>query len=106
MKEKNISINIEHDGIVKKYRVHANEYRSLMHLIIDTIYTEGFGDCGGMGRCGTCTVESLTITEPALLQRNEASTLQRLHIDAGTYRLACQINIDEELDGCGFRIVQ
>lgn len=105
MKTKNITLRIEHDGISHEYKVFANEYRSLMHLITDKIYTEGFGDCGGMGRCGTCTVEPLHLIESISLQRNEAATMERLHIDAGTYRFACQISIDEELDGCAFRVV-
>ena len=47
----------------------------LMHLIFDNVYIEAFGDCGVMLRYGNCAVEPLTITEPALLRRNEAATL-------------------------------
>jgi ferredoxin len=45
---KDITVTICYEG---------NEYRSLMMLIYDQIYPEGFGECLGMGKCGTCLVE-------------------------------------------------
>ena len=47
-----IGENEEH--LVETY---TGEYRNLMALITDKIYVEDFGDCHGMGRCGTCVVE-------------------------------------------------
>ena len=39
--------------------VGINEYRSLMQLITDRIYVDGFGKCKGVGRCETCLINVL-----------------------------------------------
>ena len=105
MKQRNININIEFEGVLHRLSVYENEYRSLMHLITDKFYTEAYGECGGMGRCGTCTIEQMDVLETVEYQRNEQSTLQRLNIKPG-WRLACQFNIDADLDSCTFRVIQ
>lgn len=46
---KEISVTICCDGKIHEIKTYTNEYRSLMMLIYDQIYTEGFGDCLGMG---------------------------------------------------------
>jgi ferredoxin, 2Fe-2S len=84
----------------KKYEIqtHQGAYRNLMQLITDKIFIEDFGDCKGMGRCGTCTA---TITnwknrEP-LKERNEVTTLNKAGNDNKNVRLSCQILITEDL---------
>lgn len=75
------------------------EYRSLMHLIKDKLYTDEFGHCGGMGRCGTCSIQ-LKNKKHALsdFNRNELITLKKNgHSDFST-RLSCQIEINNALD--------
>ena len=49
-------IDGDKERVVETY---TSEYRNLMALITDKIYVEDFGDCQGMGRCGTCVVEIL-----------------------------------------------
>ncbi|HVU94073.1 MAG TPA: 2Fe-2S iron-sulfur cluster-binding protein [Puia sp.] len=76
------------------------EYRSLMALIYDRVWVDGFGDCRGMGRCGTCRV--LVDGDPGELtgmDRNETATLSKAGQSAGTARLACQLVIDQRLNG-------
>jgi len=76
------------------------EYRSLMALIYDRIYVDGFGECRGMGRCGTCRVsvdgdpDSLTG-----MDRNEMATMAKMGGAADCVRLACQLLVDEHLHG-------
>lgn len=84
----------------KKYTIktYHGEYRNLMQLITDKIFIEDFGDCKGMGRCGTCVV---TITnwknkEP-VKERNEAATLNKDGNENKSVRLSCQILITENL---------
>lgn len=84
---------------------YTGEYRNLMALITDKIYVEDFGECKGMGRCGTCVVEILDIEDNLhLLQRNEEATMKKIGITNPNYRLACQVLINEELKNATFRI--
>lgn len=76
------------------------EYRSLMALLYDRVYIDGFGECRGMGRCGTCRV--FIDGDPATLtgmDRNEVSTLTKAGTEGEGVRLSCQILVDEHLDG-------
>lgn len=92
--------NEEH--IVETY---AGEYRNLMSLISDKIYVEDFGECKGMGRCGTCVVEIIkTENEFLSLERNEQATIKKTGITNPNYRLACQILINSDLKNTTFRI--
>ena len=71
-----------------------------MMLIYDQIYPEGFGDCLGMGKCGTCLVEIISsIHEPSYYERNEEMTLLRTGVSGKEVHLSCQIMIDEFIDG-------
>jgi 2Fe-2S ferredoxin len=97
---KNISVTICYEGKVHEIKTYTNEYRSLMMLIYDQIYPEGFGDCLGMGKCGTCLVEIISsIHEPSYYERNEEMTLLRTGVSGKEVHLSCQIMIDEFIDG-------
>jgi ferredoxin, 2Fe-2S len=84
----------------KKYKIQTYQgaYRNLMQLITDKIFIEDFGDCKGMGRCGTCmvTITNWKTKEP-LKERNEAATLNKAGNDNKNIRLSCQILITEDL---------
>lgn len=84
--------------ISKIITVKSAEYHSLMHLIKDKIYTDEFGHCSGMGRCGTCSVYLRNRKfEESDFKRNELTTLRKNgHTDFST-RLSCQIEVDEYL---------
>ncbi len=74
------------------------EYRNLMVLLKDKICPEDFGQCGGMGRCGTCLVNvSGLANSPVDSYRNEQATLSKMGIQNQATRLSCQIQIDEDL---------
>ncbi len=95
-------INEEEVYTVKTY---TGEYKNLMSLISDKIYVENFGECGGMGRCGTCVIEILdTENNFVFLERNEEATMKKTGITNPNYRLACQILVNEELKNTTFRI--
>ena len=81
-------------------------YRSLMMLLFDNIYTEDFGDCKGMGRCGTCAVK-ITGSSNAVntFERNEQQTLLKLGIVNENIRLSCQVVIDEQLENITVEIL-
>lgn len=83
----------------------ANTYRDLMHLIKDRVSIEGFGQCGGMGRCGTCLVEVCNDHGELMCHdRNEAATLEKMGIEPSGRRLSCQVLVTEALDGIELRI--
>lgn len=81
------------------------EYRSLMHFIYDKMYTDGFGECKGMGRCGTCAVEVVSVEAMQFeYHRNELQTLEKHFTGGRALRLACSIMLDEAIDGMTFRL--
>ncbi|CAN5744918.1 hypothetical protein BH10BAC3_BH10BAC3_09060 [soil metagenome] len=84
------------EGEKYELQTYKGEYRNLMVLLYDKIYIENFGECKGMGRCGTCVikVQGLHFNK---LERNEASTLNKMGLDATDIRLACQVMVDEHL---------
>lgn len=89
--------------VLNTYR---GEYRNLMVLIYDRLFPDDFGDCGGLGRCGTCMIEVLH-ADKVLPEsgRNEESTLQRYGKEGTSVRLACQMPVDEALNGLKIRIL-
>jgi len=106
MHSDNILIKVIYDDEEHELCTFPGEYRNLMVLIYDKIYTEDFGDCRGMGRCGTCLVEVLECENllPSL-GRNEESTLDKSGINPeSNIRLACQIMINKALNGAKFKI--
>ncbi len=79
-------------------RSYENEYRNLMALLKDKICPDDLGQCGGMGRCGTCLVNISSL--PNNLEQscsNEQNTLSKMGVMDPAARLSCQIQIDEDL---------
>ena len=101
-----ICLNISYDGKNHQITTYPNEYRSLMHLIYDKLYIEDFGECLGMGKCGTCVVKLLNSNGKPIndFDRNEKETLRKAGIDAPNRRLSCQIIADENIDGLELKI--
>lgn len=80
-------------------QTYENEYRNLMVLLKDKIYPEDFGQCGGMGRCGTCLVKISGLANgSADFYKNEKNTLKKMRITELTTRLSCQIQVNEDLN--------
>jgi len=57
--------------------------------------------CGGRCACGTCRVRVADRWVPCLpaAARNESRLLAALSDNTGAHRLACQITLDDRLDG-------
>jgi ferredoxin, 2Fe-2S len=68
-----------------KIRTHWGAYRDLRKLIIDKLNIELFGECGGVGRCGTCILT---------LMNRFNSTMNRKDL---AYQLSCQTPVTDEL---------
>jgi len=95
-----------YEGEKHDLQTYAHEYRNLMVLLYDKMYIEDFGECKGMGRCGTCAVKVEGLP-PAVntLHRNEEQTLYKMGIQGGGVRLACQITVDENLENSTVEII-
>ena len=70
------------------------------------MFVEDFGECKGIGRCGTCLIEIDTIKPLPASERNEQSTLAKCAFQIPGLRLACQIMIDETLHGAVVKVVE
>jgi ferredoxin, 2Fe-2S len=92
-----ISFKVLYAEILHTISTHSKEYVSLMTLLKDRIYPQDFGECGGVGRCGTCLVKIKSGQSPSLIGK-EANTLERMGINDPDVRLACQIQVDENLN--------
>jgi ferredoxin, 2Fe-2S len=82
------------------------EFRNLMTLINEKIYVEDFGECKGIGRCGTCLVETEGFSGSVEMDRNEKSTLEKCAVKKTNLRLSCQIMINGFLQNSVIKIVE
>ncbi|NHA02651.1 2Fe-2S iron-sulfur cluster binding domain-containing protein [Mucilaginibacter sp. HC2] len=106
LSKSSIVIHVEYSGELYELRTYNNEYRSLMMLIYDRIFTDGFGECLGMGKCGTCLIEITNkLQEPAAYERNGDANLQRAGQTGENIRLSCQLLIDEKIDGLAVKVL-
>jgi len=107
-RQADIAVTIVYEGREHVLRTYTHEYRSLMALIYDKLYVINFGDCKGIGRCGTCHVRLPEYAEETLLERsgNEPNTLGKMTGVLPTSRLSCHIPIDERLHGLRVEIMQ
>jgi 2Fe-2S ferredoxin len=86
---------------------YEGEFRNLMVLINEKMYVEDFGECKGIGRCGTCliVVEGLP-ADFMKMDRNEKSTLQKCAVKGKNLRLSCQVMINSALHNTTIKVVE
>lgn len=101
-----IIINIKNDGEERSVSTYRNEYRNLMQLLNNNFYLQGFGECGGMGRCVTCLVKINGLKGVSnVLERNEKVSLNKMGLADNEYRLSCQVLITDDLNNATVDIV-
>ena len=94
------------EGERHELQTYTYEYRNLMMLLFDKIYIEDFGECKGMGRCGTCAVKISGLSKAiTTLGRNEAQTLAKMGVQGNDIRLSCQVLVDENLENSIVEII-
>lgn len=87
-------------------QTYDGEYRNLMFLLRDKLYLDGFGECGGVGRCATCVIEARGISgNSAIMERNEPVTLGAMGYRDDDKRLSCQLFITKDLNGAEIEIL-
>lgn len=105
--EKDICFTLIYFDEEIKVATYEGEFRNLMILINEKIYAEDFGECKGIGRCGTCLVEVEGLDASANeMERNEKSTLQKCAVKKSNLRLSCQIMINDALQNATVKIVE
>ena len=100
-----IRFSVEYQGKELTIVTHQHEYRSLMALLYDKFYFENFGDCKGIGRCGTCHVKVQNSETTLRRIGNEATTLSKMENVTENSRLSCHILITDELNNARFIVV-
>lgn len=86
---------------------YEGEFRNLMVLINEKIFVQDFGECKGIGRCGTCLVETDGLNGAAsVMERNEKSTLAKCAVKKTNLRLSCQVMINSALKNSVITIVE
>ncbi|CAI8212068.1 MAG: Putidaredoxin [Formosa sp. Hel1_33_131] len=92
---------IDIDNKTHTLNYHWLEYPSLMELIVNSYYTE-IGECKGRGLCGTCIVEIIKGFDDQMIMAQEKHTL-KVHNATKNNRLACQISLDNKINGAVFK---
>jgi 2Fe-2S ferredoxin len=104
---KNINFTVIENGTKIPITTHHSSYPNLMFLLKNELQLESFGECGGVGRCATCVVQTTGIKgNSAIKDRNEPATLSKLGFEEASIRLSCQIYITKDLDGAEIRILE
>jgi ferredoxin, 2Fe-2S len=86
---------------------YEREYRSLMTLLKDKINIEDFGQCGGMGRCGTCSVTISGLpADTGASNTNERNTLLKMGVADPLIRLSCHIEVNEDLKNATVQVLE
>jgi 2Fe-2S ferredoxin len=85
---------------------YVGEYPNLMFLLRDKLLLDGFGECGGVGRCATCIIEIKGIKGNSIKkERNEPTTLSKMGYEEDDIRLSCQLFITSDLEECKIEIL-
>lgn len=102
-----IRFTVYFEGKTYTIQSYPYEYRSLMALLYDKIYVDDdFGECKGMGRCGTCVIQILNPRgEITFFDRNETATLSKMGINDEHVHLSCQIELNEHINGLEIEIL-
>lgn len=106
-RERSIKFTILYNDEEIKVATYEGEFRNLMVLINEKVYVEDFGECKGIGRCGTCLIIAEGLDNSAsVMERNEKSTLQKCAAQYKNLRLSCQVMINEGLQNAFIKIVE
>ena len=89
--------------ITTRYGSHPN----LMFLLKEKLSLDSFGECGGVGRCATCVVETVGVKGDSLIkERNEPTNLSKLGYEEDNIRLSCQLFITSDLEGAVITVLE
>ncbi len=102
-----IQFTVLENGKQHGIKVKHGSYPSLMFLLKEELGLDSFGECGGVGRCATCVVETIGVKgDSAIKERNEPVTLQKMGYHEDNIRLSCQLYITSDLEGAEITILE
>jgi 2Fe-2S ferredoxin len=103
--KRDIIFYVQYRGSKREVKTYRHEYRNLMALLYDKFYFENFGECKGIGRCGTCHIK-VDYAASDLTNRigNEHVTLAKMENVETTSRLSCHILVTEAIHNACFTI--
>jgi 2Fe-2S ferredoxin len=106
-RERDITFTLRCYGEEIKVETYEGEFRNLMVLINEKVFVEDFGECKGIGRCGSCLIIAEDIKQgDSVMERNEKSTLQKCGFQHKGLRLSCQVMINSTLQNAYIQIVE
>lgn len=90
---------VEHDGT--EHSADLEVGKSLMQIALDHGIPSIDADCGGECACGTCHVilDTKWITQVGTASASELQMLDFTPEKTATSRLACQVQVSEDMDG-------
>lgn len=104
--DKDIKLTIIENGSINIIETKHGEYMSLMFLLKDKLLLDGFGECGGVGRCATCIIKVAGIKGSSnIKERNEPTTLSKIGYKDKDIRLSCQLLITKDLNESEIEII-
>jgi len=104
--KKKIQFTVSENNSKQVIQTYNGEYRNLMFLLREKLYLEGFGECGGVGRCATCVIKITNLTgNSTIKERNEPTTLSKMGYVDDNIRLSCQLFITDDLNNVEIEIL-
>ena len=95
------------NGNSQLIETYPSSHPNLMFLLRDNLGLDGFGECGGVGRCATCVINTTGITgNSTIKERNEPTNLSKMGYEEESTRLSCQLYITSDLDGAIITILE
>jgi len=102
-----IKFTVLKNGTNFQIETYDGEYRNLMVLLREKVCLDDFGECGGMGRCGTCIIKVSGLSGDSIVkERNEPTTLAIFGYFEENIRLSCQIQIVMSLNDTLIEILE
>jgi len=106
MKKFDIHFSVNYEEEEFFIRTYINEYENLMQLLREKVFLDIFGECKGIGKCGTCLIKTSGITgRSQIMDRNEPNTLIKMGINHPHIRLSCQILVSSDLHNASIKII-
>ncbi|UXX79042.1 2Fe-2S iron-sulfur cluster-binding protein [Reichenbachiella carrageenanivorans] len=102
-----IQFTVVVEGHNHSLSTYPDAYPNVMTLIKDQLLLDDFGECGGMGRCATCVINTQGLSgESTIKERNEPATLHKYGLDDPGTRLSCQLFVSPDLEGTELTLIE